>query len=53
MELLFLNEPDNVAKIKAWIPLVNSPRKIKGIGITKGTNETSSKCLKPFATNTN
>lgn len=33
-------EPDKVAKIKAWIPLVNKPRKINGIGITKGTKET-------------
>lgn len=35
-----LNDPDKVAKIKAWIPLVNNPNKIKGIGITKGTKDT-------------
>lgn len=34
-------DPDKVAKISAWIPLVNSPRKIRGIGITNGTNDTS------------
>lgn len=36
-----LKEPDKVAKIKAWIALVNKPKKIKGIGIIKGTRETS------------
>lgn len=36
----FHNDPDRVANIKACIPLVNKPRKIKGIGITKGTKET-------------
>jgi hypothetical protein len=35
------NEPDKVAKINAWIPLVNNPRKINGIGIIKGTSETN------------
>lgn len=34
------NDPDRVAKIKAWIPLVNKPKKIKGIGIIKGTKDT-------------
>lgn len=33
-------EPANVAKIKACIALVNSPKIIKGIGTTKGTRET-------------
>ena len=32
-------DPDNVAKISAWIPLVNNPKNIRGIGTTKGTNE--------------
>ena len=39
-------EPESVAKIKAWIPLVNNPKKIKGIGITKGTKETRKKLIK-------
>lgn len=34
-------EPDNVAKIKACIPLVKRPKNIKGIGITSGTRETN------------
>ena len=33
--------PASVAKINAWIPLVNNPRKMSGIGITRGTNDTS------------
>ena len=33
--------PASVAKMRAWIPLVKSPRKIRGIGITSGTNDTS------------
>ncbi len=33
-------DPDNVAKINAWIALVNNPRKIKGIGITSGARDT-------------
>lgn len=35
-----LLEPDNVAKIKACIPLVNNPNRINGIGIINGTSET-------------
>lgn len=34
-------DPDSVANISACIPLVNSPKKISGIGTTKGTNDTS------------
>lgn len=45
--IYFLNcnhkDPDNVANIKACIPLVNNPNKIKGIGITKGTKETNNR----------
>ena len=35
-----LNDPDSVANIRAWIPLVNNPNNISGIGMTSGTNET-------------
>lgn len=34
-------DPDKVAKIKAWIPLVNKPKKIKGTGTISGTKETN------------
>ena len=29
-----------MAKIRAWIALVNSPKNIRGIGITRGTRDT-------------
>ena len=43
IKIQILKEPDKVAKISACIPLVNKPKKIKGIGITNGTRETSKK----------
>jgi hypothetical protein len=36
-------DPDNVANIRACIPLVNNPKNISGIGTIRGTKETKKK----------